>query len=133
MKANYVRLPRSLTPTGLDDPVVRISESGYQKLKQQLVEEALREGAVQGIAAVLAGMSKHGYGKKRLQDALAWAQEVLSMPEVFSRTLTADDVLDYLKSSYDLKVDELKMNVQSEFVDEVTDRVDDSKIGGIRK
>lgn len=133
MKANYIRLPKSLTPSGLDDPVVRISESGYQQLKQQLVEEALREGAVQGVAAILAGMSRHGYGKKRLQDALTWAQEVFSMPEVFSRTLTADDVLNYLKSSYDLKVDELRMNVQSKFVTEVTDRVDDSKIGGIRK
>lgn len=94
-----------------------MTESEYRQLQIDIASEALADGARQGIAAVLAGMSKHGYGKKRLQDILGWAQDVLTSPAVFNKELTAEEVIDCLLNDYDVDVYKLKFNIKPDYAE----------------
>lgn len=90
---------------------VTITTEQYLKLQEQIASRTIRDGAVQGIAAVLYGMSLHGYGPKRLNEILGWAQEVLAMPKMFNKEVTADDVLDYLLDQKEVDVDSLRIRI----------------------
>lgn len=116
------RIPKPVT-----EPYVRLTESQYRQLKVDITEDALRQGAVQGIAAVLLGLSRHGYGQKRLTDALNWAQEVLDFPAVFDRPLTADDVLEYLDNKFNLRPEDLEFKIDPTIAEDIIVRVDERR------
>ena len=116
------RIPKPET-----EPYVRLTESQYHQLKVDITEDALRQGAVQGIAAVLLGLSRHGFGQKRLTDALNWAQEILEFPAVFDRPLTADDVLDYLDDKFNLCPEDLTFKVDPAVTNDIIVRVDERR------
>ena len=81
---------------------VRISESSYIEMQEQ----ALRDGAKQGIAVALVALEKaFGWRKIRLERVYGVVDELL--PQIFGHDVTADDAIAYLRKTYGIDVDRL--------------------------
>ena len=90
--------------TRKDRYAVRISESSYIEMQEQ----ALRDGAKQGIAVALVALEKAlGWRKIRLERVYSVVDELLHLPQIFGHDVTADDAIAYLRKTYGIDVDQL--------------------------
>ena len=88
---------------------VRISETDCRKIQEQ----ALHDGAIQGIAVALVALDKvFGWRKARLKHAMD-AIESMLMLSVFDMDITAADAVDYLRSEYDIDCDKLPIEADA--------------------
>lgn len=74
----------------------------------------LGEGAKQGACAVLYLLStdqKDKWGKKRLTELFDRLNSLLQMPKIFGKDITGDDVIEYMKETYGIDADDLKVEV----------------------
>ncbi len=90
--------------TRKDRYAVRISEASYIEMQEQ----ALRDGAKQGIAVALVALEKaFGWRKVRLERVYSVVDELLHLPQIFGHDVTADDAIAYLRKTYGIDVDQL--------------------------
>lgn len=93
-----------------DHYAVRISESSYIEMQEQ----ALRDGAKQGIAVALVALEKaFGWRKVRLERVYSVVDDLLHLPQIFGHDVTADDVIAYLRKAYGIDVDQLDVQVDA--------------------
>lgn len=98
--------------TRKDRYAVRISESSYIEMQEQ----ALRDGAKQGIAAALVALEKaSGWRTVRLKRILDTVQELLLMPSAFGNDITAEDAIKHIRQEYGIDVDALEIPVDIEY------------------
>ena len=96
--------------TRKDRYAVRISEASYIEMQEQ----ALRDGAKQGIAIALVALEKaFGWRKIRLGRVYGVVDELLHLPQIFGHDVTADDAIAYLRKAYDIDVDQLDVQVDA--------------------
>lgn len=97
-----------------DRYAVRISEASYAEMQQK----ALQDGARQGVAVALVAIEKAlGWRTVRLKRIFDGVQELLQMPSVLGKEITADDAIRYLRSEYGIDVDDLSVNVDINYTD----------------
>lgn len=53
-----------------------------------------------------------GWKRKRLARFTENVNELLQLPDIFGKYLTGGDVIDYMKKSYGIDIDELEVNVK---------------------
>ena len=95
--------------TRKDRYAVRISESSYIEMQEQ----ALRDGAKQGIAVALVALEKAlGWRKIRLERVYGVVDE-LHLPQIFGHDVTADDAIAYLRKTYGIDVDQLDVQADA--------------------
>lgn len=96
--------------TRKDRYAVRISESSYIEMQEQ----ALRDGAKQGIAIALVALEKaYGWRKVRLERVYSAVDELLHLPQILGRDVTADDAITYLRKAYGIDVDQLDVQADA--------------------
>ena len=88
----------------------RISEASYTEMQEQ----ALRDGAKQGIAVALVALEKvFGWRKIRLERVYGVVDELLHLPQIFGHDVTADDAIAYLRKTYGIDVDQLDVQADA--------------------
>ena len=96
--------------TRKDRYAVRISESSYIEMQEQ----ALRDGAKQGIAVALVALEKAlGWRKIRLERVYGVVDELLHLPQIFGHDVTADDAIAYLRKTYGIDVGRLDVQADA--------------------
>lgn len=89
---------------------VAISETLYWEMQEQ----ALRDGAKQGIAVALVALEKaFGWRKVRLERAYSVVDDLLHLPQILGRDVTADDAITYLRKTYGIDVDQLDVQADA--------------------
>lgn len=89
---------------------VAISETLYRDMQEQ----ALRDGAKQGIAVVLVALEKaFGWRKVRLERVYSVVDDLLHLPQIFGHDVTADDAIAYLRKTYGIDVDQLDVQADA--------------------
>lgn len=97
-----------------DRYAVRISEASYAKMQQ----EALQDGVKEGVAVMLVTLEKLlGWRRTRLTRVFDAMQEILLMPAMIGKDVTAEDAIRHLRKEYGVDVDKLKINVDINYVD----------------
>lgn len=96
-----------------DRNTVKISVAAYEKMRDEVYQVALADGAKQGIAICLIALERTlGWRKKRLERIVESADEILHWPDIFGKDVTGDDAISYLRKEYDIDLDELEVNVK---------------------
>ena len=89
---------------------VAISETLYREMQEQ----ALRDGAKQGIAVALVALEKaFGWRKVRLERVYSVVDDLLHLPQIFGHDVTADDAIAYLRKTYGIDVDQLDVQADA--------------------
>lgn len=97
-----------------DRYAVRISEASYAEMQQ----EALQDGVKEGVAVMLVTLEKLlGWRRMRLTRVFDAMQEILLMPAMFGKDVTAEDAIRHLQKEYGIDVDKLEINVDINYVD----------------
>lgn len=90
---------------------VAISETLYREMQEQ----ALRDGAKQGIAVALVALEKaFGWRKVRLERVYSVVDDLLHLPQILGRDVTADDAITYLRKAYGIDVDQLDVQADAD-------------------
>lgn len=97
-----------------DRYAVRISEASYAEMQ----EKALQDGVKEGAAIMLVTLEKLlGWRRTRLTRVFDAMQEILLMPSMFGKDVTAEDAIKHLRKEYGVDVDKLEINVDINYVD----------------
>ena len=97
-----------------DRYAVRVSEASYAEMQQ----EALQDGVKEGVAVMLVTLEKLlGWRRTRLTRVFDAMQEILLMPAMFGKDVTAEDAIKHLRKEYGVDVDKLEINVDINYVD----------------
>ena len=92
-----------------DRYTVRISEASYTEMQEQ----ALRDGAVQGIAVALVTLDRvFGWRGVRLKRALDAIEGMLTL-SILDKDITAANAVEYLRKEYGVDCDKLPIDADA--------------------
>lgn len=92
-----------------DRYAVRISEASYTEMQEQ----ALRDGAVQGIAVTLVTLDRvFGWRGVRLKRALDAIEGMLTL-SILDKDITAANAVEYLRKEYGVDCDKLPIDADA--------------------
>lgn len=67
----------------------------------------------QGVALCLIALEKNfGWKKKRLERVFDGVGDLLQLPDIFGKEVTAEDVIQHLRKEFKIDIDELEMKVK---------------------
>lgn len=96
------------------DRVDKYIRDNYEEVIYDAISMNAANIVRQTVADVLLGMSLHGYGAKRLNDAMDWVVEVLNFPDkMLGTTVNGQDTIDALESKYGLDFSKINPKYES--------------------
>ena len=96
-----------------DRNFVKISVSDYERMRNEVYEEALVDGVKQGVALCLIALEKNsGWKKKRLERVFDGVGDLLQLPDIFGAELTTEDAIQHLRKEFEIDIDRLEMETK---------------------
>lgn len=93
--------------------LVKISVSDYERMRNEIYEEALVDGVKQGVALCLIALEKNsGWKKKRLERVFDGVGDLLQLPDIFGVEFTTEDAIQHLQKEFEIDIDRLEMKVK---------------------
>lgn len=87
-----------------------ISETSYNKIAIKALDDGYRQ-AVAELLYLLATDPHDKWGKKRLSRLYERLDEMNHFPKIFGRSITGEDMIQYVQREYGISVDELELQI----------------------
>lgn len=98
-----------------DRYAVSISVQQYEQMHREAAQDALRDGARQGIAVCMMALEMaYGWRGKRLRAFCDEVDAVLHMPCIMGKDPTAAGAIDRIRDLYQIDLDKLEITVDLE-------------------
>lgn len=85
------------------------------ELKIKAFLESVEDVTWQAVAAVLYAFHLEGYRKQRLQRVFSMIKSVYDMPRICGKELCGNDLMEFLKQTYDIDVKQISPKTDSEY------------------
>jgi hypothetical protein len=84
-----------------------------EEIKYELFKEIVQDDFRQAEAVMLYALSKHGYGKVRLQRIHEWVNAMVNLPEFNGKPFTCTDCMFHVKQKYGIDLDDVEVRFES--------------------